>query len=58
MDKTSMIAMAYEDFLQDASPYKHEAFAAVRELIQLGKMVAYYDDRDGLVKYQQIQEVA
>lgn len=58
MDKTSMIAMAYEDFLQDASPHKGEVFAAVIELIQLGKMIAYYDDRDGLVKYQQIQEVA
>lgn len=58
MDKTSMIAMAYEDFLQDASPHKYETFAVVQQLIQLGKMVAYYDDNDGLVKYQQIQEVA
>lgn len=58
MDKRSMIAMAYQDFLADTSPHKDEAFAVVQYLIQLGKMIAYYDDNDGLVKYQQLQEVA
>lgn len=62
MDATNtMISMIYDDWAtarnkSDCPPA--EFFQALMQLVQEGKIVAFYDDNDGVVKYSSIQEVS
>ena len=51
----TMIAMIYGDMLEANDPEKDEYFEALISLVQKGRIVAFYDDDEGVVKYQAIQ---
>ena len=50
----TMIAMIYGDMLEANDPEKNEYFEALIGLVQNGRIIAFYDDNDGLVKYQAV----
>lgn len=52
--KISMIAMIYGDMLEANDSEKDEYFEALIGLVEKDRIIAFYDDNDGLVKYQAI----
>ncbi len=52
--KISMIAMIYGDMLEANDPEKNEYFEALIGLVEKDRIIAFYDDNDGLVKYQAV----
>ena len=52
--KISMIAMIYGDMLEANDPEKNEYFEALISLVEKDRIIAFYDDNEGLVKYQAI----
>ena len=54
--KTAMIAMLCGDMLEANDLEKVEVFQALIHLIEDDRIIAFYDDNDGLVKLQTISE--
>lgn len=52
--KISMIAMIYGDMLEANDSEKNEYFEALISLVEKDRIIAFYDDNEGLVKYQAI----
>ena len=52
--KTAMIAMICVDMLEANDPEKDELFDALIALVESDKIIAFYDDNEGVVKYQAI----
>ena len=52
--KMSMIAMIYGDMLEANDPEKDEYFEALISLVEKDRIIAFYDDDKGVVKYQAI----
>ena len=53
-EKDSMILLTCNDWQQAKDPEKDEVFRALVSLIQLGKVIAFYDNDEGCVKYQAV----
>jgi len=57
-EKMAMVSLASSDWQQSNDPDNDELFRSLINLIQLGAVVAFYDDDDeGCVKYQSNQLV-
>lgn len=52
--KISMIAMICNDKLEANDPEKDEFFDALIGLVEKDRIIAFYDDNEGVVKYQAI----
>ena len=53
-EKDSMIMLTCNDWQQANDPKNDEVFRSLISLIQLGKVIAFYDDDEGCVKYQAV----
>jgi hypothetical protein len=51
-EKMAMISLCSQDWQGSNDPSQDELFQALIDLIQLGKIVAFYDNAEGCVKYQ------
>jgi len=51
-EKMAMISMVCSDWQESNDPLQDELFQALIDLIQLGKITAFYDNAEGCVKYQ------
>ena len=54
VEKDSMIMLTCNDWQQANDPKNDEVFRSLISLIQLGKVIAFYDDDKGCVKYQAV----
>ena len=51
-EKDSMIMLVCSDWQQANDPQNDEVFRSLISLIQQGKIIAFYDNDEGCVKYQ------
>ena len=51
-EKMAMVSLTSSDWQQSNNPDNDELFQALIDLIQLGAVIAFYDDDEGCVKYQ------
>ena len=56
-EKMAMVSLTSSDWQQSNNPDNDELFQTLINLIQLGAVIAFYDDNDGCVKYQSNQIV-
>jgi len=54
VEKDSMIMLTCNDWQQAKDPKNDEVFRSLISLIQLGKIIAFYDNDEGCVKYQAV----
>ena len=57
-EKMGMISLACNDWQLANDPQTDEVFQALIDLIQLGKITAFYDNAEGCVKYQSNQALS
>ena len=53
-EKDSMIMLTCNDWQQSNDSENDEVFRSLISLIQLGKVIAFYDNDEGCVKYQAV----
>ena len=54
VEKDSMIMLTCNDWQQSNDPQNDEVFRSLISLIQLSKVIAFYDNDEGCVKYQAV----
>ena len=54
VEKDSMIMLTCNDWQQAKDSENDEVFRSLISLIQLGKVIAFYDNDEGCVKYQAV----
>ena len=57
-EKDSMIMLTCSDWQQANDPQNDEVFRSLISLIQQGKIIAFYDNDEGCVKYQANQALS
>ena len=53
-EKDSMVLLTCNEWQQANDPQNDEVFRALISLIQQGKVIAFYDNDEGCVKYQAV----
>lgn len=53
-EKDSMVLLTCNDWQQANDPQNDEVFRSLISLIQQGKIIAFYDNDEGCVKYQAV----